>query len=146
MNYYELLDSAITLASVAHTGQTDKAGLPYILHPLHLMSQFDDPFMQICAVLHDVVEDTDVTLEQIELMFDIRIASVIDKLTHRKNINYRDYIIALSFDRISTKIKIEDLKHNMDYDRIGKIKQKDVNRAVKYLKAYKYLTTGAYLD
>ncbi len=135
------LERALEIASKAHKGQKDKAGTPYILHPLHVMMQMDDDVSRIAAVLHDVVEDSDLTLEDLSREgFSNEVLSVVDGLTWRGNEEYEDYISRLSKNPISLKIKITDLEHNMDLRRIRNPTQKDLDRTRKYHMAWKKLT------
>jgi len=134
------LDKAIEIACHAHAGQVDKAGQPYILHPLRLVFKFQNEIEQIISVLHDVVEDSDVTLEDIEKNgFQSSIVSALDCLTKRKNEKYMDFIVRLSSNDLAKKIKTEDLKDNMDLTRISSLGEKDLERIDKYHKALKYL-------
>ena len=115
------LAEAIALASKAHKGQMDKQGAPYILHPLRIMlSLRDDGFSeihQIVGVLHDVVEDTPVSLDEIKERFGDRVACAIELLTHEKGVNYFDYIRAIRKDPIATEVKKRDLTDNSDFRR-----------------------------
>lgn len=140
----KLLSKAILIATKAHDGQVDKAGLPYILHPLHLMNQFDDPYMKICAVLHDVVEDTDITLLDILDEFGVRVHGVIFLLTHWNDQTYWEYIESIKDSNYleALLIKIADLEHNMNINRLNNVTQKDLDRNMKYLRAHTYLRTG----
>lgn len=133
------LEKAIELACSAHAGQVDKAGKAYILHPLRLMLKFQDEIEQTIAVLHDVVEDSDVTLDDIEKSgFQSSIISALDCLTKRKNEEYMEFIVRVSCNELARKIKIEDLKDNMDLTRISSLDEKDLDRVDKYHKALKY--------
>lgn len=132
------LDMAMRIAIHAHETQKDKSGEPYILHPLHLMTQFKDETSQIIAVLHDVVEDSDYTLRSLALIFSEDIIAALDGLTHRKEEDYFEYIerIRTSAVRdIIIPIKIADLCHNSDISRLLYITEKDIQRMEKYNKA-----------
>ena len=139
----DLLNSAILIAVEAHFKQRDKAGKPYILHPLHLMSQFpNDPVVATVAVLHDVVEDTSVTIEKLRLLgFDCYgILEALELLTHKDGVPYEDYIVGIAEDSLATQVKLEDLKHNSSIERLVGVREKDIKRMAKYHKAYLYLT------
>lgn len=105
---------AMKLAYTAHHGQIDKAGVPYIFHPIHVAEQMDTEKRTILALLHDVVEDTDITLSQIEEKFGKDIADVLALLTHEKNVPYLDYIKAVKTNEDAKAVKIADMTHNME--------------------------------
>lgn len=135
------LEKAIAIACKAHDGQVDKAGQPYILHPLRLMVKFDDDeVLRIIAVLHDVVEDSDVSLDELKAEgFSEKIIEAIDCLTKKENESYEDFILRISKNELATKVKIEDLKDNLDLTRMESISDKDLTRVSKYHQALKYL-------
>src|SRR6266478_4647694 len=117
----EQIQSAIMLAITAHWGQTDKAGLPYILHPLRVMSSFvgaDDGEARIVAVLHDVIEDTDVTLHQLRGKgYSEAVVAAIDALSRRKGEPYKAYIKRVSKNKLATRVKMADLLDNLSVER-----------------------------
>lgn len=129
-----MINKALKLAVQAHEGQVDKRGKPYIFHPIRTALSLDNPNEKIIALLHDVVEDTSVTLEDIEKEFGSEIAFIIEKLTHEKHIPYMDYIKRLSRNSIAKAVKIADLYDNLDPDR--DFKGRNTN---KYKKALNYL-------
>lgn len=138
MKYLEL---AIRIATEAHAGQFDKGGKPYILHPLHLMSQlmFDKELATI-AVLHDVIEDSAFTVPYLETLgFSERVLDALELLTHRSHVSYADYIrdIATNYDAI--RVKRKDLEHNSDITRLKGVTKKDLQRIEKYHKAFLFL-------
>jgi hypothetical protein len=118
-NFETLLALAITLANQAHAGQLDKAGKPYISHPLTVMSQMNTPESKIVAVLHDAIEDSDLTIAAI---------------TKRDGEPYEDYILRVKSNAIARKVKIADVTHNMDISRIANPTEKDFQRLEKYKK------------
>lgn len=126
---------AIKLAVVAHDGQVDKGGKPYILHPLTVAEFVDNDDLRILAVLHDTVEDTDVTNDDIRSQFGDRIADALDHLTHRQGESYDEYIDRVSEDPMAIKVKLADLKNNMDLSRIQDPKPEDYRRIDKYARA-----------
>ena len=135
------LDQAINIAIKAHSGQTDKAGKPYILHPLRLMFQFDTETEMIVAVLHDVIEDSDITCDDLKSAgFSDEVINAIDCLTKRKNENYDRFILRISKNDLARKIKIEDIKDNLDLTRLNQMTEKDLKRIEKYHRALKTLT------
>ena len=135
------LDQAICIATKAHSGQTDKAGKPYILHPLRLMFQFDTETEMIAAVLHDVIEDSDITCDDLmSAGFSDEVISAIDCLSKRKNENYDRFILRVSENDLARKVKIEDIKDNLDLTRLSQITEKDLRRIEKYHRALQTLT------
>lgn len=136
------LATAIKIAVNAHDGQTDKAGKPYILHPLRIMQRLahESEEVQVVAILHDVVEDTDVTFEELEKLFNKRVITALRFLTHDQDVSYENYIYALSMNEIATKVKLEDLKDNSDITRLKGVTEKDFKRMEKYHKAYTFLS------
>ena len=108
---------AIKVAYEAHLGQLDYNDVPYIFHPYHLAEQMDDEISCTVALLHDVVEDTDLTFTDLEQIFPAQVLEIVRLLTHDENIDYFDYIREIKKNPIATKVKLEDLKHNSDESR-----------------------------
>lgn len=117
MIYTALTNQALKLAYAAHDGQKDKAGMPYILHPLHLAEQMDDEISTCVALLHDVIEDTDWTIESLSEIFPSSVIDRIRLLTRTKGIPYFEYIQKLGRDPVARKVKLADLAHNSDLSR-----------------------------
>lgn len=137
------IDRAITLAAEAHFGQVDKAGQPYILHPLRLMLKFQYTEEMVVAVLHDVVEDSNISLDDlISHGFSEPIVEAIDCLSRREGESYEEFIKRISINILARKIKIEDLKDNMDLTRLDSVSDKDLDRIVKYHRALRVLLTA----
>jgi len=139
----KLLALAIYLASKGHLNQMDKGGNPYILHPLRLMNQFTDVELKIIAILHDYIEDTDATLDDlIEYGFTTRVVLALDALTHRKGESYYDYVLRIAANADATAIKKADLKDNSDITRLKnpKLTEVDVLRMEKYANTYQFLS------
>lgn len=135
----KLTRKAMNIAYNAHMNQFDKAGVPYIYHPIHLAEQMDSETECIVALLHDVVEDTEVTFEQLEKEFPKQVIEAIRLLTHDKKVEYEEYIKELSKNPIAKKVKIADLLHNSDETRLEKITIKDVAKRKKYKNALEFL-------
>lgn len=138
----EMLSKAIQLAADLFEGKFDKGGHPYILHCLYVMNKMnqDDHELMAIAVLHDVVEDTDFTLEILrEVGFSDRVVWGVQALTHEDGIPYMDYIKIISFNEDARKVKIADLRHNSDIMRMKGLRKKDFERLEKYHTAYEYL-------
>jgi (p)ppGpp synthase/HD superfamily hydrolase len=134
------LEKAISIAVSAHVGQKDKADKPYILHPLRLMFKMQTENEMIAAVLHDVVEDTDWTLERLEAEgFDEEVIIAVKLLTHDKKVPYKKYIKAIKTNKIALRVKLADLEDNMDIKRIAHPKFRDYARLAEYLKYYNEL-------
>lgn len=130
---------AMNIAYSAHMGQFDKAGVPYIFHPIHLAEQMDTEEECIVALLHDVVEDTEVTFEDLEKEFSKTIIDAIRLLIHDKSVDYMEYVKQLKNNPIAKKVKLADLRHNSDTARLLKITEKDIKRVEKYKKAIQLL-------
>ncbi|MCF6344887.1 MAG: hypothetical protein L3J00_00280 [Thiomicrorhabdus sp.] len=127
------LDKAIELACKAHKGQVDKADQPYILHPLRLMLKFKNKQEQVVAVLHDSIEDSDMTLEYLASCgFSQVTLDALDCLSKRKNEDYEIFINRVLTNQLAIKIKIEDIKDNLDLTRIKSINNEDLKRIFKY--------------
>ena len=134
------LEKAISIAVTAHQGQVDKANKPYILHPLRLMFKMNSENEMIAAVLHDVVEDTDWTIEKLEVEgFSTEVLTAVKLLTHDKKIPYKKYIEAIKTNNIALKVKLADLEDNIDIKRIAHPKFRDYARLAEYLKYYNEL-------
>lgn len=130
---------AINIAYTAHMGQTDKSGIPYILHPIHLAEEMDTEEECIVALLHDVVEDTPITLTELEKEFTPQIIEALKLLTHDKSTDYMEYIKKIKSNPIAKKVKLADLHHNADNTRLEQLTNKDILRNKKYQKAIKIL-------
>lgn len=129
----EALDLAIKIAAENHHGQLDKSGQPYILHPISVMMQMDTIEEQIVAILHDVIEDTTVTLfELYEAGFSTGVVDAVDAITRRVNENNKSYDDRVMNNRIATKVKMADVEHNMALYRIFTLTQKDLDRVQMY--------------
>ena len=135
------IERAIEIAVLAHKGQKDKSGVEYILHPLRVMERGKTETEKICGVLHDVVEDSDWTIEDlINEGFSEEVISVIKCLTKKtENENYDEFIERVAKDPIATKVKLNDLLDNMDITRLNELSEQDLHRLNKYLRAYKKL-------
>lgn len=135
----KLTRKAMIIAYNAHLNQFDKAGVPYIYHPIHLAEQMETEIECVVALLHDVVEDTDITFEQLEKEFPIDVIEAIKLLTHDKKVAYMDYIKEIVKNSVAKKVKIADIIHNSDETRLDKINKKDIIRRNKYKNALDFL-------
>jgi (p)ppGpp synthase/HD superfamily hydrolase len=132
-----ILERAIDVAVKSHQGQTDKAGQPYILHPLRVMMRMQTHEERIAAVLHDVIEDTDVTIDDLgKAGVPQDVLVVVDHLTHRPDESYEAYVERIATHPIARRIKIADLEDNMDFKRLAQITEKDLARWQKYHRAW----------
>lgn len=118
MIYTDLTERAMRLAYRAHAGQVDKAGVPYIFHPYHLAEQMTTEAAVCVALLHDVVEDSDVTIEDIAAAFPPDVTEAVRLLTHEEGAPYLDYIRALADNALACTVKRADLAHNSDESRL----------------------------
>ncbi len=140
MIYSEKIKTAMNIAFKAHLNQVDKNGYPYIAHPIHLAETMSSESATIVALLHDVVEDSEVTFDDIKNFgFSIEIIEALKLLTHDKNADYTEYIKNINSNPLAKEVKIADLKHNMDLTRIENVSEKDIARASKYKKALDFL-------
>ena len=143
MIYTPLTKAAMEIAYRAHHGQLDKSGVPYIFHPIHLAEQMDDEYSCCVALLHDTVEDTDLTLEDLKAIFPKEVTDAVALMTHEKGTDYFDYVWAIKENPIARKVKLADLAHNSDQTRcIGSDLSEERKAAwrIKYEKATKILT------
>lgn len=117
MIYTSMTNKAMRLAYRAHHGQLDYNGIPYIFHPFHLAEQMDDEVSCCVALLHDTVEDTDVTLDDLKAEFPSEVTDAVALLTHDKHLDYFEYVRAIKENPIAKKVKLADLSHNSDQSR-----------------------------
>jgi len=137
-----LLERAIAIAVQAHNGQRDRSGRPYILHPLRLMMNVRADEEKIVAILHDVVEDTPWTMEDLRKDgFPEYLLTALDCVTKREGEDYEAFVERSAKNPIARRVKIADLEDNMDARRLAEFTEKDGARMTKYLKAWQKLTT-----
>lgn len=135
------LEDAIALAVEAHRGQTDRAGAPYILHPLRMMFRVETDAERMTAVLHDVVEDTGWTLDDLRAEgFPEEVVEAVDHLTRREGEPYDAFVRRAAEHPVARRVKIADLEDNMDVRRTGTVTGKDVERLTRYHRAWRSLT------
>ncbi|WP_449432276.1 GTP pyrophosphokinase [Pseudomonas putida] len=134
------LERAIAVATRAHEGQYDKGGAAYILHPLRVMKRVFTPEQQIVAVLHDVIEDTPLTLSDLAREgFTLKILAALLALSRRDGESYQDFVVRLSVDPLARAVKLADLADNSDLSRIACPSPADLARLVRYQQASAYL-------
>ena len=140
MLYTELTKKAMKISFEAHKNQTDKNGIPYIFHPIHLAEQMVGEKAICVALLHDVVEDTDMTFSQLEQEgFPEEIIDALKLMTHDKSVPYMDYVEKIKGNDIAAAVKLADLRHNSDLTRLDVVDEKAKRRYEKYQKAIKLL-------
>ena len=143
MIYTDLTKKALKLCFEAHKNQLDKSGLPYVFHPFHLAEQMTDEITTIVALLHDVVEDTGYTLDDLRGMgFPGEAIGALALLTHDPAVPYMDYVAAVKPNPVARAVKLADLRHNSDLSRLGMIDEKALERVQKYHKAIALLEQG----
>ena len=136
MIYTELTRKAMKLCFSAHKNQQDKSGLPYVFHPIHLAEQMDDEYTTVVALLHDVMEDSFYTLEDLRQMgYPEAVLDALVLMTHRESVPYMDYVLAIKPNAIAKKVKLADLRHNSDTTRLVEITPRDLERVEKYKQA-----------
>lgn len=136
MIYTEMTKKAMMIAFQAHKNQTDKSGMPYIYHPIHLAEQMQDEDTTIVALLHDVIEDTDWTFDELtEQGFNANVIEAIKLMTHAEGVSYMDYVAQIKTNPIARAVKLADLRHNSDLTRLNEVNEKALARVEKYKKA-----------
>ena len=140
MVYTPLTKRAILFAFDAHRGQYDKSGLPYIAHPLHVAESMETEDECVVALLHDVLEDTDITVEDLtRIGISDRQIAALKLLCHDDYVPYLEYVQSIRVDPIARKVKLADLHHNSDLTRLNVITTQDNERVEKYKQAIEIL-------
>ena len=138
------IERAIVIAAEAHAGQVDKAGAPYILHPLRVMLRMETGDERITAVLHDLVEDSAWDLDQLRAEgFSEQVVRAIDSVTRRDGESYDDFLLRAGRDAIGLRVKLADLEDNCDITRIATPTDGDLARMEKYRRAIEQLQRQA---
>ena len=141
MVYTTLTKKAMKICFEAHKNQLDQNGVPYVFHPIHLAEQMTDEKTICVALLHDVIEDTDVTTA--DLMNEglpLSVINLVLLLTKQPSEDYFSYISRISENSAATRVKLADLRHNSDLSRLKQITEEDLERVEKYKKAIKILS------
>lgn len=127
------LERALLIATRAHEGATDQGGAPYILHPLRLMQRMEDLDARMVALLHDVVEDSDWTLDALRAEgFSEAVVAAIDRLTRREGETYAAFIERILPDPLACRVKLADIEDNLDIRRIGQLDERALQRLQRY--------------
>lgn len=136
MLYTALTKKALKISFDAHKNQVDKSGMPYVYHPFHLAEQMNDELSTCVALLHDVIEDTDITLDDLKSKgFPDEVIEALVLMTHNDGVPYLDYVRAMKDNPIARKVKLADLAHNSDLTRLDKGDDKAIERVNKYKQA-----------
>ena len=140
MIYTKMTKIALKMCFEAHKNQVDKSGMPYVFHPFHLAEQMQDEDTTIVALLHDVIEDTEYTIDDLrDRGFSDKVIDAISLMTHDLSVPYMEYVAQIKTNPIATAVKLADLKHNSDMTRLESITAKDEERAAKYRSAIELL-------
>ena len=135
-------EKAYKIAKKAHLGQVDKAGEDYIKHPEKVASFVKTDEEKAVAYLHDVIEDTELTLEDLhEYEFSKEVIEAVDIITKKKGEDYQSYLNSVKKNKLARAVKLADLRHNSDLTRLTKVTEKDIERKEKYQKAIDFLNS-----
>ncbi|WP_199918273.1 GTP pyrophosphokinase [Pseudomonas veronii] len=138
----QLTEVALQRALTAYAGKVDKGGKPYILHPLRLMARLSDPIGQCVAVLHDVIEDSDTTADDLRADgFPESVVTAVEALTRRRGESYEAFIERVSVNPLARKVKLLDIEDNLNLLRINKVTDNDLQRVAKYHRAWMLLSS-----
>ena len=137
-----MINIALSIAKKAHAGQVDKAGIDYIQHPLYVASQVKTEQEKAVALLHDVLEDSDITAADL-LAYGLsnEVVTAVQTLTKKKGQSYQDYLEKVKSNDLARVVKLADLKHNSDLSRLKSVTNTDYDRVEKYKNAIRYLST-----
>ncbi len=139
------LERAIAIAAESHAGQRDKGGAPYILHPIRVMLRLQSETDQIVGVLHDVVEDSEWTLDRLRAEgFQSEVLRAVGQLTRRNDESYEEFVRRASTNAIAARVKVADLEENMDLSRISEPTEKDRTRLLRYERALAFLRSESH--
>ena len=141
MIYSYLTKKAMRIAYEAHKNQVDKGGIPYIYHPIHIAEQMQSEDEVCVALLHDVLEDSDMSLDELKREgFGPEVIGALKLLTHERNVPYMDYITKIKSNPMAAKVKLADLKHNSDTTRLDVVDDNVLKRIEKYRQAMAFLS------
>ena len=140
MIYTELTKKALKLCYAAHRDQMDKSGMPYVFHPFHLAEQMEDEITAAVALLHDVVEDTEYTMRDLEALgFPPQVLEAVGMMTRDPAVPYLEYAAKLKDNPVARTVKLADLRHNSDLSRLDTVDEKALRRVEKYKQASRIL-------
>ena len=136
MIYTKLTKRALAMCFEAHRDQVDKSGMPYVFHPFHLAEQMEDEESTCVALLHDVMEDTEFTVDDIRALgMPETVIEALELLTHDEAEPYLEYVARVARNPLAAKVKRADLLHNSDLSRLDEVTDRDRDRVKKYEKA-----------
>ena len=136
MIYTKQTKKAMEICYKAHKDQLDKSGIPYVFHPIHLAEQMQDEVSTVVALLHDVIEDTDYTLQDLRSEgFSSEAVEAIALMTHAKGVPYMDYVRKIKANPIARAVKLADLRHNSDTTRLDIVDEEALERCKRYREA-----------
>ena len=137
-----MIDIALAIARKAHAGQVDKAGVDYIQHPLYVASQVETEQEKAVALLHDVIEDSNITaVDLLASGLPNEVVTAVQILTKKKGQSYQEYLEKVKTNDLARVVKLADLKHNSDLSRLKTVSDTDYERVKKYKNAIRYLST-----
>lgn len=137
-----MIDIALAIARKAHAGQVDKAGVDYIQHPLYVASQVETEQEKAVALLHDVIEDSNITaVDLLASGLPNEVVTAVQILTKKKGQSYQEYLEKVKTNDLARVVKLADLKHNSDLSRLKTVSNTDYERVKKYKNAIRYLST-----
>ena len=143
MIYTPMTKAALALCFAAHKDQVDKSGLPYVFHPFHLAEQMESEDEVCVALLHDVMEDSGLTADDLRAKgMNETVMDALLLMTHDPAVPYMDYVKQLAPNPIARKVKLADLRHNSDPSRLERMTERDLARAAKYAQAIALLESG----
>lgn len=137
-----MIDIALAIAKKAHAGQVDKAGVDYIQHPLYVAGQVETEQEKAVALLHDVIEDSNITaVDLLASGLPNEVVTAVQILTKKKGQSYQEYLEKVKINDLARVVKLADLKHNSDLSRLKSVSDTDRERVKKYKNAIRYLST-----
>lgn len=139
MIYTEKTKKALLISFNAHKDQLDKSGIPYVYHPYEVAEHMETETETCVALLHDVVEDTDTTLDELAEIFPQEVIDALRLMTHDPEVPYLDYVKKIKDNPLARKVKLADLRHNSDLSRLNNATKKDLKRVDKYKEAIQIL-------
>ena len=141
MLYTEMTKKAMKFCYRGHKDQFDKSGIPYVFHPIHLAEQMTDEDTTIVALLHDLVEDTEFTLEDLRKEgFSETVVEAVALMTHAEGVPYMEYVAKIKENPVARAVKLADLTHNSDITRLDTVDEKALSRRKQYAEAIQLLT------
>lgn len=137
-----MINIALSIAKKAHAGQVDKAGVEYIKHPIYVARQVTTNQEKAVALLHDVIEDSNVTTNDLLAAgLPSEVVAAVQTLTKKKGQSYQEYLEKVKLNNLARVVKLADLKHNSDLSRLKSVTDTDYKRIKKYKNAIQYLST-----